>query len=58
VGAAEVLGLRQSHGALTHGRAADFVVLDADPRAMDPALIGRIRVEETYRAGRRVHPSR
>jgi predicted amidohydrolase YtcJ len=54
--AADVLGLGESHGSLARGRAADFVVLDADPRAVDPQLIGRIQVEETYRAGRRVHP--
>jgi predicted amidohydrolase YtcJ len=53
---AEVLGLGKSHGRLAPGRAADFVVLDVDPRAVDPQLIGRIQVEETYRAGRRVHP--
>lgn len=55
-GSAGVLGLDKSHGRLARGRAADFVVLDADPRAVDPHLIGRIQVERTYRAGRRVHP--
>jgi predicted amidohydrolase YtcJ len=56
-GAAAVLGLRQRPGSLRPGCAADFVVLGADPRTVDPELIGRISVEETYRAGRRVHPS-
>jgi predicted amidohydrolase YtcJ len=55
-GSAEVLGLGKSHGRLAPGRAADFVVLDADPRSTDPALIGRIEVTQTYRAGRQVHP--
>ena len=54
VNAARVLGLR-GHGSLRPGAAADFVVLDADPRAVDPERIGQIRVEQTYRAGQRVH---
>jgi predicted amidohydrolase YtcJ len=54
--AAEVLGLGKTHGSLAQGRTADFVVLDADPREVDPGQIGRIGVDETYRGGRRVHP--
>ena len=53
VGSAGVLGLGKSHGRLAPGRAADFVVLSADPRKTYPELIGRISVEETFRAGRR-----
>jgi predicted amidohydrolase YtcJ len=56
VNAAELLGLGKSRGALRRGCAADFVVLDDDPRAVDPHLIGRIQVDRTYRAGRRVYP--
>ncbi len=42
-------------GALVPGRAADLAVLSADPRAVPPEAIRRIRVEATYRAGRLVH---
>jgi predicted amidohydrolase YtcJ len=55
VNAARVVGLDRTHGSLAPGRAADFVVLDADPRAVDPERIGQIRVEQTFRAGRCVH---
>jgi predicted amidohydrolase YtcJ len=55
VGAAHVLGLGGTHGSLQPGRAADFVVLDRDPRAVDPQEIGRIAVELTYRSGRCVY---
>ncbi|HET7690050.1 MAG TPA: amidohydrolase [Nocardioidaceae bacterium] len=53
--AAAVLGLGPDHGSLRTGSVADFVVLDADPRTVEPSAIGRIQVEETYREGRRVH---
>ena len=56
VNAARVLGL-QDRGALKRGNAADFLVLDADPRAVDPERIGAIRVERTYRAGRPTGPA-
>jgi hypothetical protein len=49
---ARVVGLCASHGVLAPGRAADFVVLDSDPRTADPSRIGAIQVERTYRAGR------
>ena len=55
VNAARVLGLDARQGSLTPGRAADFVVLDADPRAVAPEHIGRIGVEATYAGGRLVH---
>jgi predicted amidohydrolase YtcJ len=53
--AAAVLGLEKDHGSLRSGSAADFVVLDADPRTVDPREIGRIQIHQTYRRGRRVH---
>jgi predicted amidohydrolase YtcJ len=54
VNAAAALGLGATHGTLVPGRAADFVILDADPRVVDPHSIGRIQVDRTYRDGRRV----
>jgi predicted amidohydrolase YtcJ len=53
--AARVLGLGATHGTLAPGRVADFVVLEGDPRAVDPRAIGRLAVERTYRSGRCVH---
>lgn len=55
VNAARVLGVEGHHGSLRPGSAADFLVLDADPRAVDPHQIGGIQVERTYRGGRCVH---
>ena len=55
VNAARVLGLHRDHGSLEAGRRADFVVLDQDPRAVDPESIGGIRVDQTFRAGRCVY---
>ena len=52
--AATVLNLR-SHGVLAEGRAADFVVLDADPRTVPPEQIGQVAIHATYRSGRPVH---
>jgi hypothetical protein len=43
-------------GSLEPGKWADFVVLDADPRAVDPAEIRDIGVLETWLGGRRTHP--
>lgn len=41
-------------GTIEPGKFADLVVLDADPRAVDPNEIGNIRVLETWMGGRRV----
>lgn len=38
-------------GSLTPGKYADFVVLSADPRTVDPAAIGAIGVRQTRLAG-------
>jgi predicted amidohydrolase YtcJ len=37
------------------GKLADFVVLDADPREVDPAAIHQIDVLETWVNGERVY---
>lgn len=54
VNAAAVLGLDRA-GVLARGAAADFVVLDDDPRTVDPASIGSLTVLRTYRNGRLTH---
>ena len=43
-------------GSLEVGKHADFVVLAADPRAVDPADISNIDVLETWMGGERTHP--
>jgi predicted amidohydrolase YtcJ len=43
-------------GSLEVGKLADFVVLGADPRSVDPAEIRHIEVLETWLGGRQVHP--
>lgn len=42
-------------GTLTEGKFADLVILDADPREVDPNEIGNISVLETWMGGRRVY---
>lgn len=44
-------------GSLEAGKLADFVVLAADPRAVNPAEIRTIDVLETWLNGERVHPA-
>jgi predicted amidohydrolase YtcJ len=41
-------------GTLETGKFADLVILDADPRSVDPNHIGNIKVLETWMGGRRV----
>jgi predicted amidohydrolase YtcJ len=55
VDAARACGLDDVAGSLTPGRAADLVVLDADPRAVDPDTIGDIGVVTTVLAGEPTH---
>lgn len=43
-------------GSLEVGKLADFVVLAADPRAVDPAEIRQVEVLETFLGGKQVHP--
>jgi predicted amidohydrolase YtcJ len=53
-GSAEATGEAHLKGTLTPGRLADFVVLGADPRAVDPATIGTIPVRSTWVGGEQV----
>ena len=43
-----------SKGSLKSGKLADFVILSADPTAVDPETIDQIKVEETIKEGRTV----
>ncbi|WP_366942782.1 amidohydrolase family protein [uncultured Paracoccus sp.] len=42
-------------GSLEAGKFADLVILDQDPREVQPEAIGGIRVSETWMDGRKVH---
>jgi predicted amidohydrolase YtcJ len=53
-GSAEAAGEADLKGTLTPGKLADFVVLGADPRAVDPATIGAIPVLSTWVGGEQV----
>ncbi|PRZ33891.1 hypothetical protein CLV47_12424 [Antricoccus suffuscus] len=48
INAAWAAGREHDLGSLSAGKAADFVVLDASPYAVEPAQIGEIAVERTY----------
>jgi predicted amidohydrolase YtcJ len=41
-------------GSLEPGKLADFVILESDPRQVDPVAISDIRVSETWMDGRRI----
>jgi predicted amidohydrolase YtcJ len=53
-GSAVATGEEQLKGTLTPGKLADFVVLGADPREVDPATIGSIPVRSTWVGGNQV----
>ena len=42
-------------GSLEPGKLADLVVLDSDPRSVDPVAISDIKVSETWMDGRQVY---
>ncbi|GIX12009.1 amidohydrolase [Elioraea sp.] len=44
-------------GSIEAGKLADLVILERDPRRVEPDAIGSIRVLETWMDGRRVHPA-
>ena len=44
-----------SKGSITPGKRADLVILDADPRTVDPSRIADIKVIETIARGRTVY---
>ena len=52
-----LLGLEKVCGSLTPGLAADFIVLDRDPRAVPPVEIEKCEVLRTYFNGRMVWDS-
>lgn len=56
-GSAEATGEAHLKGSLAPGQLADFVVLGADPRQVDPASIGAIPVLSTWVGGHRVWSS-
>ncbi len=53
--AAWQLGSEHEVGSLEAGKFADLVILEADPRRVDPEEIGAIALSETWFAGTRVH---
>ena len=53
-GAAEAMGLAQVCGALVPGRSADFVLLDADPFAVELDALPALQTLETWFAGEQV----
>jgi len=54
---ATLMGCEEVCGSLTPGRAADFIVLDCDPRAVPPVEIEKCEVLRTYFNGRMVWDS-
>lgn len=55
VHAAEALGVASDRGTLEAGKAADFIVVDADPFAVPPDALPRIAVDEVFLSGARVY---
>ena len=52
--AAELMGLDADLGTIEVGKLADLVVLEEDPRAVEPTAISDITVSETWMDGERV----
>jgi predicted amidohydrolase YtcJ len=42
-------------GSLEAGKLADFILLDEDPRDVDPGKISQIKVLQTWMGGRQVY---
>lgn len=55
VNAAWQLNREDTIGSLEPGKYADMVVLEKDPREVEPGEIGSVRVVETWMNGRRTH---
>jgi predicted amidohydrolase YtcJ len=53
--AAWQLGSEHEIGSLEPGKLADFVILEADPRQVDPDTIKDIKVLETWMDGKQVY---
>jgi predicted amidohydrolase YtcJ len=58
LGAAASVHREHELGSLEPGKFADFIILDRNPLAVPPDEVGQISVQETWLAGRRVHPER
>lgn len=54
--AARAAGWGSERGSLEVGKRADWLVLSADPRAVAPAALAALTVEETWVSGRRIVP--
>ncbi len=54
INAARAMGLSEVTGSLEPGKSADFVVLDRDPYSTPENGLARIRVDQTWFAGRKV----
>jgi predicted amidohydrolase YtcJ len=57
LGAAQAMGADDVAGSLEAGKSADFVVLDRNPLAVPVTEIAATTVQQTWFAGRRVHPA-
>lgn len=55
INAARQIGLEHRIGTLEPGKDADLVILEQDPRKVDPERIMGIKVSETWVAGGKVH---
>ena len=44
-------------GSLEPGKLADFVVLESDPRTVEPRAISDIKIDQTWMDGRQVYGS-
>jgi predicted amidohydrolase YtcJ len=55
INAAYQMNSETEMGSLEVGKLIDFVILDKDPRAIDPDTIKEIRVLETWMAGLRIY---
>jgi predicted amidohydrolase YtcJ len=52
--AAAHLGMGDKLGSLAAGKYADLTMLEDDPRKVDPATLGSVKVSQTWVAGRKI----